>query len=135
MSKTPVGLHVFWEEEGLLQGLGDMTCMPPTVMPNEGIPSNGYTVHLQFRRPYACWTAYLSHRKLFSAVSEVGPPTSLVLRLPLLFASFWRAYLTLLKSLLVSLPPQLRNGLWPEVNRKLRRGRWRVHWGLDLLAS
>ena len=105
MVEVPVDLHVFWEDEELLQGFGDITCMPPMVMPNGGVPGNGYTVHLQFRRLYACWTAYLSHRELFSAVNGVRPPTSLVLRLPLLFASFWRAYFTLLKSLLVSLPP------------------------------
>ena len=51
--EVPVGLHVFWKEEGLLQGLSDMTCMPPMVMPNGGIPGNRYTVHLQFRTPYA----------------------------------------------------------------------------------
>ena len=41
LTEVPVGLHVFWKEEGLLQGLGNMTCMPLMVMPNGGIPSNG----------------------------------------------------------------------------------------------
>ena len=79
MSEAPVGLHVFWEEEGLFQGLSDMTCMPPTVMPEGGILGNECTVHLQLRRPSASWTAHLSHKKLFSAVNETGPPASLVL--------------------------------------------------------
>ena len=48
-----VSIHVFWKEEGLLQSLGNMTCMPPMVVSNGGIPGNGDTIHLQFRRPYA----------------------------------------------------------------------------------
>ena len=53
LTEVPVSLHVFCKEEGLLQGLGNMTYVPPMVMPNGGIPGNGDTVHLQFRRPYA----------------------------------------------------------------------------------
>ena len=53
LTEVPVGLHVFWKEEGLLQGLGNMACMPSMVMPDGGIPGNGDTIHLQFRRPYA----------------------------------------------------------------------------------
>ena len=79
MSETPVGLHVFWEEEGLLQGLCYVTCMPPMVMSKGGILGNGCTVHFQLRRPSASWTAHLSHRKLLSAVNGAGPPASLVL--------------------------------------------------------
>ena len=108
MSKAPVGLHIFWEEEGLLQGLDYVTCMPLTVMPEGGVPGNGCTVHLQLRRPSASWTVHLSHRKLFSAVNGARPPASLILCLPLLFASFGRAYLTFLRSLCVSFPPQVR---------------------------
>ena len=111
MSKAPVGLHVFWEEEGLAQGLDYVTCMPPTVMPEGGILGNGCIVRLQLRRPSASWTAHLSHRKLLSVVNKVRPPASLVLCLPLLFASFGRAYLTFLKSFCVSFPPQIRIGL------------------------
>ena len=51
--EAPVSLHVFWKEEGLLQSLGNMICMPPVVMSNGGIPGNGDIVHFQFRRPYA----------------------------------------------------------------------------------
>ena len=50
LTEIPVGLHVFWKEEGLLQGLDNMACMPPMVMPDEGIPGNRDTVYLQFRR-------------------------------------------------------------------------------------
>ena len=53
LTGVPVGLHVLWKEEGLLQGLGNMTHMPPMITPNGGIPNNGDTVHLQFKRPYA----------------------------------------------------------------------------------
>ena len=53
LTKVPLSLHVLWKEEGLLQGLGNVTCMPPMVMPNRGILGNGDTVHLQFKRPYA----------------------------------------------------------------------------------
>ena len=42
------------------------------------------------------------HGRIFSVVNRVEPPTSLVLGLPLLFISFWRAYLALLRNLLVS---------------------------------
>ena len=111
MSEAPVGLHVFWEEEGLLQGLSYMTYVPPMVMPEGGISGNGCTIHLKLRRPNASWTAHLSHRKLLSAVNRVGLPASLVLCMPLLLASFGRAYLTFLKSLYVSFPPQIRIGL------------------------
>ena len=109
MREGPVGLHVLGEEEGLLQGLSYMTCVPPTVMPEGGIPGNGCTVHLQLRRLSASWTAHLSHRKL--VVNRVGPPASLVLCVPLLLTSFGRAYLTFLRSLYVSFPPQIRIGL------------------------
>ena len=79
VSEAPVGLHVFWEEKGLLQGLSYMTYMAPTVMPEGGIPGNGCTVHLQLRRPSASWTVHLSHMKLFSAINEAEPLASLVL--------------------------------------------------------
>ena len=102
--------HVVWKEEGLLQSLGYMTSMPPVVMPNGGILGNEDTIHFQFRRPYAQWTAHLSHGRIFSAFNRVGPPTSLVLGLPLLFVSFWRAYLALFRILLLPLSLQLRVG-------------------------
>ena len=44
--EVPVSLHVFWKEEGLLQSLNNMTCMPLVVMSNGGIPGNGDTIHL-----------------------------------------------------------------------------------------
>ena len=53
LTEVPVDLHIFLKEEGWLQGLDNMTYMPPMVMPNGGIPDNGDTIHLQFRRPYA----------------------------------------------------------------------------------
>ena len=113
-----------------------MTCMPPVVMSNGGIPGNGDIVHLKFRRLYARWTAHLSHRRIFSAFNRVGPPTSLVLGHPLLFVSLWRAYLALLKSLMLPLSPQFRIGLQPKISRELRRGRRRrkVHWGFGLIG-
>ena len=49
MIEVPVSLHIFWEEEGLLQGLGYMTYVPPMVMPEGGISGNGCIVHLQLR--------------------------------------------------------------------------------------
>ena len=107
VSEAPVGLHVFWEER-LLQGLGYMTCMPPTVMPEGGIPGNGCTIHLQLKRPSASWMAHLSHRKLLSAVNRVGSPSSLVLCLPMLFTPFERAYLTFLRSFYIFFPPQIK---------------------------
>ena len=125
--EAPVSLHVFWKEEGLLQSLGNMTCMPPLVMSNGGIPGNGDTVHLQFKRPYARWTAHLSRKRIFSAFNRGGPPTSLVLRYLLLFVSLWRAYLALLRSLMLPLSPQFRIGLQPKISKKLKRGRRRVH--------
>ena len=134
MIEAPISLHVFWKEEGLLQSLGNMTCMPPVVMSNGGIPGNGDTIHLQFRRPYARWTAHLSHGRIFSAFNRVGPPTSSVLGHPLLFVSLWRTYLALLRSLMLSLSPQFRIGLQPKISRELRRGRRRVHWGLGLVG-
>ena len=134
--EAPVSLHVFWKEEGLLQSLSNMTYMPPVVMYNGGIPSNGDIIHLQFRKPYARWTMHLSHGRIFSAFNRVGPPTSLVLRHPLLFVSLWRAYLALLKSLMLPLSPQFRIGLQPKISRELRRGRRRrrVHWGFGLIG-
>ena len=100
-----VSLHVFWKEERLLQSLSNVTYMPTMVMSNGGMLGNRNTIYLQFRRPYARWTAHLSHKRIFSAFNRVGPPTSLVLGLPLLFVSLWRAYLALLKSLLLPLSP------------------------------
>ena len=111
LTEVPVSLYVFWKKERLLQSLGSMTCMPPMVMSNGGIPSKGDTVHLQFRRPYGRRTAHLSHGRIFSAFNRVGPPTSLVLGLLLLFVSLWRAYFALLRSLLLPLSPQLKIGL------------------------
>ena len=125
--EAPVSLHVFWKEEGLLQSLSNMICMPPVVMSTGGIPGNGDTVHLQFRRPYARWTAHLSHRRIFLAFNRVGSPTSLILGHSLLFVSLWRAYLALLRSLMLPLSPQFRIGLQPKISRELRRGRRRVH--------
>ena len=103
-------------------------------MSNGGIPGNGDTIHLQFRRPYAWWTAHLSHGRIVSTFNKVGPPTSLVLGHPLLFVSLWRTYLTLLRSLMLSLSPQFRIGLQPKISRELKRGRGRVHWGLGLVG-
>ena len=85
--EAPVSFHVFWKEEGLLQSLGNMTCMPPLVMSNGGIPGNGDIVHLQFRRSYAQWTVHLSRERIFSAFNRGGPSTSLILRYLLLFVS------------------------------------------------
>ena len=127
--EVPVSLHVFWKEEGLLQSLNNMTCMPLVVMSNGGIPGNRDTIHLQFRRPYARWTAHLSRERIFSAFNRVGPPTSLVLGHPLLFVSLWKVYLALLKSLMLPLSPQFRIGFQPKISRELRKGRRRVHWG------
>ena len=133
--EAPVSLHVFRKEEGLLQSLGNMTCMPSMIMSNGDIPGNGNTVHLQFRRPYARWTAYLSCEIIFLTFNKVGPPTSLVLGHPLLFVPLWGAYLALLRSLLLPLSPQFRIGLQPKINRELRRGRRRwVYWGLRLVG-
>ena len=103
--------HVFGKEEGLFQSLDNMTCMPSVIMSNGGILGNGNAVHLQFRRPYGRRTAHLSHGRIFSAFNRVGPPTSLVLGLLLLFVSLWRAYFALLRSLLLPLSPQLKIGL------------------------
>ena len=111
-----------------------MTCMPRVVMSNGGIPSNGDTIHLQFRVPYTRWTVHLSHGTIFSAINRVGPLTSLVLGHPLLFVSLWKAYLALLRSLMLSLSPQFRIGLQPKISRELRRGRRRVHLGLRLVG-
>ena len=122
-----VSLHIFWKEERLFQSLGNMTCMPLVVMSNGSIPSNGDTVHLQFRRPYGRRTAHLSHGRIFSAFNRVGPPTSLVLGHPLLFVSLWKVYLALLKSLMLPLSPQFRIGLQPKISRELRRRRRKVH--------
>ena len=79
MVEIPVSPHIIWEEEGLLQSLGYMTSVPPTVMPEGGIPRNGHTVHLQLGRLSAGWTAHLSHRKLLLAINRVGSPALLVL--------------------------------------------------------
>ena len=133
LTKTPVSFHVFWKEERLLQSLGYMTYMPPVVMSNGGIPGNGDTIHFQFGRPYARWTAHLSHGRIFPAFNRVGSPTSLVLRLPLLFVSLWRAYLALLRILWLSLSPRARIGFYPKISRKLRRRRRRVHWRFGLV--
>ena len=127
--EAPVSLHVFWKEEGLLQSLSNMTYMPPVVMYNGGIPSNGDIIHLQFRRPYARWMAHLSCERIFSAFNRVGPPTSLVLGHPLLFVSLGKTYLAFLRSFVLSLSPQFRIELQPKISRELRKGRRRVHWG------
>ena len=87
LTEVPVSLYVFWKKERLLQSLGSMTCMPPVVISKGGIPGNGDIIHFQFGRPYARWTAHLSHGRIFSAFNRVGPLTSLVLGLPLLFVS------------------------------------------------
>ena len=101
-------------------------------MPEGGIPGNGCIVHLQLRRPSVSWTAHLSHRKLFSVVNGAGPPASLVLWLPLLFASFGRptspsswasVYLFLLRSGL---------GFNPRSAKSWGRGGW-FTGRLDLL--
>ena len=41
MVEIPISLHILWDEEGLLQSLGYMTDVPPTVMPEGGIPAMG----------------------------------------------------------------------------------------------
>ena len=49
MVEVPVSLHILREKEGLLQSLGYMTGVPPTIMPKGSIIGDGYTVHLQLR--------------------------------------------------------------------------------------
>ena len=79
MVEGPVSLHILWEEEGLLQSLGYMTGVPPTIMPEGGIIHDGHTIHLQLGRPSADWSAHLSHMRLLLAINRVGPPAPLVL--------------------------------------------------------
>ena len=85
--EAPISFHVSWKEKGLLQGLSNMTCLPPLVVPNRRIPSDGDTVYLQLRKPCVRCTAHLSHERIFSALNRRGPLASLVLRYSLLFAS------------------------------------------------
>ena len=79
MVEVPIGLHVLWEEERLLQSLGYQTGVPPAIMPKGGIIRNRYTIHLQLGQPSAGWAAHLGHRRLLSAINGVGPSVPLVL--------------------------------------------------------
>ena len=99
MVEDPIGLHILWEEERLLQSLGYQPSVPPAIMPEGGIIRNRHTVHLQLGRPSTGWTAHLGHRRLFSAIHKIRPSVPLVLRLPGLLASFGRAQLSLFSSL------------------------------------
>ena len=105
MIEVPVGLHVLWEKEGLLQSLGYMTGMPSAIMPKGGIIRNRHFVYLQLGCLSADWSTHLSHRRLLSAINGGGPPALLILRLSGLLASFGRGYLPFLRSLNVPLPP------------------------------
>ena len=47
MIEIPVGLHVLWEKEGLLQSLSYMTGVPFAIMLKGGIICNRHSVYLQ----------------------------------------------------------------------------------------
>ena len=79
MVDGPIGLHVLWEKERLLQSLGYQTSVPPAIMPEGGIIRNWHTVHLQHERPSMGWAAHLGHWRLLSAIHRVGPFVPLVL--------------------------------------------------------
>ena len=46
MVEVPVSLYILWENEGLLQSLGYMTGVPPTIVPKGIIIGDGHTIHL-----------------------------------------------------------------------------------------
>ena len=79
MVEGPIGLHVLWEEERLLQSLGHQTSMPSAIMPEGGIIRDWHTIHLQHGRPSTGGPAYLGHRRLLSAIHRVGPSVPVVL--------------------------------------------------------
>ena len=129
LTEVPISFHVSWKEKRLLQGLSNMTCLPPLVVPNQGIPSHRDTIYLQLNRPYARCMAHLSHERILSALNRGRPFASLVLRYSLVFVSLGKVYLAFLRSFVLSLSPQLRIWLQPKICRELRRGRRRIHWG------
>ena len=99
MVEGPIGLHILWEDEGLLQNLGYQPSVPPAIMLEGGIICNWHAIYLQHERSSTGWAAHLGHRRLLSAIHRIGPSVPLVLRLPGPFASFGRAQLPLFSSL------------------------------------
>jgi len=99
---APKALHVSGEEERLLQSLGEVSGIPPLRLPNQSVPTNGSTIHLQPRGLSALPSTYFG---FVSVVYRLGPLVLRVLGLLLLLGALLRCHLTFLQVLCWPLLP------------------------------